>query len=417
VFRRANPPQATAFAALTPDKHISLGMGSKDGTERENPGCRFAAIRIRRPRGDWMKRIVLISAAAGLALAAAAGWYWSSRPDPGTSARAQAPAGQARAAPRIPVETIAARSARITADIRAIGGLRSDETVQIAPEIAGRIAALPFAEGREVKQGEIVVKLDDALARAEIDQATARFELGKASLERAERLAKTGAGTAQGRDEAYAEFETARAALELARVRLAKHSIAAPFSGVIGLRTVSPGAYVAIGAGIVNLEKIDSLKVDFKIPEVFLKDVVVGQTVTVTVDALPGETFQGTIYAINPMLDVNGRALDIRARLPNPDRNLRPGLFARIEIRGRTEQEVVLVPEAALVPRGGENFVFRVDGNKAVETKVRLGERRAGEVAILEGLPADATVVTAGQQRLRDGAVVEPVASANPARS
>ncbi len=173
-----------------------------------------------------MTRIVLISAAAGLALAAAAGWYWSSRPDPGTSARAQAPAGQARTAPRIPVETVTARRARITADIRAVGGLQSDEAVRIAPEIAGRIAALPFEEGREVKQGEVVVKLDDALARAEIDQATARFELARRISSAPSAWPRPAPARRRARDEAYAEFETARAALELSRVRLAKHSIA-----------------------------------------------------------------------------------------------------------------------------------------------------------------------------------------------
>jgi membrane fusion protein (multidrug efflux system) len=298
-----------------------------------------------------------------------------------------------------------------------VGSLQSDESVKIAPEIAGRVAELPFQEGRPVAQGAVIVKLDDSLARAEIDQATARFELAEANLDRASRLAKTGAGTQQGRDEATAEFETARAALELGKVRLSKHTITAPFSGVVGLRAVSPGAFVAIGAVIVNLEKVDTLKVDFKVPEVFLADVANGQVIEVSVDALPGKTFQGTIYAINPMLDVNGRALEIRARLPNPEGVLRPGLFARIVVRGKTEQNVVLVPESALVPRGGENFVYRIAEGKAVETRVRLGERKAGEVAILEGVEPDTVIVVAGQQRLRDGAAVDPVPAGNRARS
>jgi membrane fusion protein (multidrug efflux system) len=117
------------------------------------------------------------------------------------------------------------------------------------------------------------------------------------------------------------------------------------------------------------------------------------------------------------MLDVNGRALEIRARLPNPEGVLRPGLFARILVRGKTEQSVVLVPESALVPRGNENFVYRIAEGKAVETKVRLGERKAGEVAILEGVEPDAVIVTAGHQRLRDGAAVDAVPASNRARS
>jgi len=163
----------------------------------------------------------------------------------------------------------------------------------------------------------------------------------------------------------------------------------------------------------VNLEKIDELKVDFKVPELRLSEIRVGQTVEVS-DALPNRKFAGTIYAIDPLVDANGRALQIRARLANGDRILRPGLFARITIKGRDEQNVVWVPESAINPRGGETFVYRVQDSKAVETKVRLGERKGGNVQI-EGLNADTTVVTAGHQRLRDGAAVEVVTSGSPA--
>ena len=115
----------------------------------------------------------------------------------------------------------------------------------------------------------------------------------------------------------------------------------------------------------MNLEKIDVLKVDFKLPELFLPSVNVGQTVDVIVDALPGRTFAGEIYAIDPQVDVNGRALQLRARLPNADFALRPGLFARVVVKGKQTREVVLVPESAIVPRGGETFVFRIENGKA----------------------------------------------------
>jgi membrane fusion protein (multidrug efflux system) len=134
--------------------------------------------------------------------------------------------------------------------------------------------------------------------------------------------------------------------------------------------------------------------------------------VEVSVDALPNKTFAGTIYAINPMVDVNGRALRIRARLPNADGTLRPGLFARLKVEGPRKENVVVVPESAIVPRGTDSFVYRIDEGTAVEVKVRLGERRAGFVAVVEGLEPNAIVVTAGQQRLRNGARVEVVSSA-----
>ena len=180
---------------------------------------------------------------------------------------------------------------------------------------------------------------------------------------------------------------------------------------MVGTRRVSPGAYLAAGAPIVNLEKIDTLKADFKIPETFLGDVAVGQRIELAVDALPRRTFEGEIYAINPQVDVNGRSLQIRARIANPERVLRPGLFARIRLKGLEERSVVMVPESAIVPRGGETFIYRVENGRVVEQKVRLGERRDGSVEIIDGLDAAAVVVTAGQQRLRDGAEVEVVSA------
>ena len=313
-----------------------------------------------------------------------------------------------------PVEVSDARAEKSTTDVRAVGSLRSDESVQIAPEIAGRIAEIVFKEGEDVKQGDVLVKLDDALARAEVSQANARYAFAKGNYDRVNALAKTGMVTERARDEATSNFQVATAALELARVRLSKHVLTAPFAGVVGLRRASVGAFVTVPTPIVNLEKIDALKVDFKIPEIHLDEVQVGQQVRVAVDALSERSFAGTIYAIDPLVDANGRSLQIRARLSNPERVLRPGLFARIVIKGRTERNVVVVPESAIMPRGGDTFVYRVSDGKAVETKVRLGLRKAGSVEIIEGLAPGATVVVAGHQRLRNGAAVEVITSDGP---
>ena len=309
----------------------------------------------------------------------------------------------------IAVEAAMARGARTTTDIRAIGGLRSDESVQIASEISGRVAEANFLEGGFVNAGDVLAKLDDGLAQAELADAKARYDLAEANNARAKQLSRTGNVTEKAIDEAAANFEISRAALELQKVRLSKHTITAPFAGRVGLRKVSPGDFIAAGTPIVNLEKIDFLKVDFKLPELFLPSISVGQTVDVLVDAIPGKTFTGEIYAIDPQVDVNGRALALRARLPNPDFLLRPGLFARILVKGKQTREVVLAPESAIVPRGGETFVFRIDAGKAIEARVKLGERRGAEVEILEGVPPNTQLVTAGQLKLRNGAPVEIV--------
>jgi membrane fusion protein (multidrug efflux system) len=311
----------------------------------------------------------------------------------------------------IAVEVAKVRAARTSTDIRAIGSLQSDETVQLAPEIAGRVSEIDFVEGTKVKSGDVLVRLDDALAKAEVKDTEARLSFAEANNERARQLSRTGNVTERSRDEAVTNLETARAAVELARTRLDKHLLRAPFDGTAGVRRVSVGAFVAVGTPVVNIEKIDRLKVDFTVPEIYLTAISAGQTVDVTVDAIPGRVFPGTIYAIDPQLDVNGRALKVRAVIDNQDLVLRPGLFARVLIKGAVKRDVVMVPESAILPRAGDHFVFRVEEGTARQVRVKLGERSGGEVEIADGLSAGDTIVTAGQHKLRDGAAVEAVAA------
>lgn len=321
---------------------------------------------------------------------------------------------QRTAQPGIAVEAATAVATTSTEDLRAIGTLQSDESVQMSAEIAGRVTEIALSEGAPVEAGDILIKLDDALAIAEVDDAQARYNLAQGNLGRANSLAKSGNVTERARDEASTNAETARAALELAKVRLSKHVIRAPFSGVAGIRKVSPGAYITAGQAIVNLEKIDTLKIDFKLPELFLAQVKTGQTIEISVDALPDRTFSGTIYAIDPHLDVNGRALNIRAKLENPEFVLRPGLFSRIRVKGQTKRNVLVVPESAIVPRGQDKIIYRIENGQVREAKVTLGSRSNGLVEVLDGLDVDAKVVTAGQQKLKDGSHVEIVTSDAP---
>jgi membrane fusion protein (multidrug efflux system) len=357
-----------------------------------------------------MKRKFLIGLVltSGAALAAAAIYL-----QPASSASPEQPQpAAAPTRPGLPVETAKARPVRSTQEIRTIGSLQSAESVKVAAEVPGRVAEILFREGQPVKANEILVKLDDTLARAELADAEARQKLAEANLARANQLARTGSGTERARDEAIAASGTGRAAVELARAKLDKHTIRAPFAGLAGLRGLSVGAFVSTGTEVANIESIDPIKVDFSVPEILLTDVRVGQSVDIAVDALPGRSFTGTIYAIAPVVDVNGRSLRVRARLPNPDGILRSGLFARIVVKGG-EQEVVMIPESAVTPRGGDFLVFRIENGRAIETKVELGARKAGEVEIRSGLSAGAIVVTAGQQRLRNGSAVAVIASAD----
>lgn len=294
-------------------------------------------------------------------------------------------------------------------DIRAVGTLRANEAVIVSPEIAGRIQSVRFAEGDEVKAGDVLVELDAAILKAELAKAQSDLTLANANHQRALTLARQGTGTLRARDEAVAAHQAAEANVALAQARLEKTTIVAPLSGVVGLRAVSVGAYVTPGDRIVELADIDPIKVDFRVPELVLASLRTGQPIRVTVDAVPGRTFEGEIYAIDPIVDANGRAVRLRARLPNKDRTLFPGLFARVQIVVDRRENSVLIPESAVFARGKERLVYRVVDGRAVQTLIELGQRSPGRVEVVSGLDADATVITAGHQQVRDGARVEIV--------
>jgi membrane fusion protein (multidrug efflux system) len=166
---------------------------------------------------------------------------------------------------------------------------------------------------------------------------------------------------------------------------------------------------VTPGQRLVDLVDVDTLKVDFRVAETDAAQIRVGQAIVIAADAVPNASFDGKIYAIDPIVDVNGRAIRLRATVDNRDRRLSPGFFARIRIVVEQRANAVLVPESAIFPVAGKTLVYRVVDGKAVQTEVVLGLRRPGEVEIRRGLSATDTVVKAGQQRLRDGSVVQVV--------
>jgi membrane fusion protein (multidrug efflux system) len=168
------------------------------------------------------------------------------------------------------------------------------------------------------------------------------------------------------------------------------------------------------GADLVNLESIDPLKVDFRVPEVYLKQIRAGQSLQVSLDAVPGRTYTGRVLAINPLVDAAGRAIVIRAQVNNPDTSLRPGMFARVRLITEDRGDVLVVPEQALVPQGQDQFVFRIVDGKAQRTKVEIGQRGDGKVEVRQGLAAGDLIVVAGQLKLRDGVAVAAVAKAPP---
>ena len=359
------------------------------------------------------------------AVAAGAGYWLGQRPSaPVVAASGQAaPGGGASKAPAsagsggggpgasVPVEVVKVATASLPQSITTVGSLRSDESVTIRPEVAGRIAAINFQEGQRVAKGTVLLRLDPSINEAEVLQARANLKLARSKYERAVDLSKSNFISGQARDEAENNLRVAEAAVALVEARLAKTEIRAPFTGVIGLRSVSIGDYVKEGADIVNLESIDLLKVDFRVPEVYMRQVKAGQPLQVALDAYPGKTFEGRVFAVNPLLDAAGRAVVIRAQVKNADASLRPGMFARVRLITSESADSLVVPEQALVPQGSEQFVYKVIDGRAVRAKVEVGQRRDGKVEMVSGVTAGEVVVISGHQRLRDGV---PVAVKGP---
>jgi membrane fusion protein (multidrug efflux system) len=311
--------------------------------------------------------------------------------------------------PPVRVETAAAAVEAVNDEVSAVGSLQSNETVVIRPEIAGRVTRILFREGQAVAEGDALFQIDAQEYEAQVAQSAAMVKLADLNYTRAKDLREKTLISQQEYDEMYAKLDESRAKLALDKSRLDKTLIRAPFSGTLGVRNVSPGAYVKPGDDLVTLEDINPIKVEFRVPETYARQISVQQAVQVRVDAYPTETFSGEVYAIDTRMDTQTRTMLLRGRIPNSRRNLKPGMFARVALILATRSDALVVPEQAIVPMGNDAFVFRVVDGKAAQTRVQTGRRMGGKVEIRTGLQKGDIVVTAGQIKVRDGAAVAPV--------
>jgi len=352
-----------------------------------------------------MKRLILSLAA--VAVLCAAGFYWKFF---SSASSAPKPAASAKGGLAIPVKVGVVRSGTISEEISAVGSLLANESVMIRPERDGRITAIHFTEGQLVRKGEKLVSLDTAEIEAQLAAVTSEMNLNRSRLNRAEELHEKKFISAQALDDAREAMNQSTARHAEVKARLEKSAVIAPFEGVAGLRQVSPGAYAKAGQDVARLEGIGTLKLDFRVPELYLGRIRPRQEVQVRLDAFTGEAFRGEIYAIEPSVDEQTRTVLLRARVPNPGARLKPGMFARVILVLETRENALIVPEQALVPQGADRFVFRLADGKAMMTKIELGLRRPGEVEIRGGLTAGDTIIVDGQLRLRDGSPVSVLA-------
>lgn len=346
-----------------------------------------------------------------LTLASGAVWLTIGRPG-GNLAEPPASAAKAPEAPPSPVRVTTAWTERVDDEITAVGTLAADEMVVIRPELPGRIQEIRFTEGAAVKAGDILFLFNTDESRATLAQAEAQQLLDQQNFNRVQEMRAKNLTSAQQYDEVLAKLKYSSATAERERVRLGKLTIRAPFNGVVGLRQVSVGDYVKEGEALVNLEALNPVKLDFKVPEKFAASIRPGLALAATVEAFPNQDFAGTVYAIDPRLDEATRTLRIRARIANDRLLLRPGMFTRVRLGLSGKRNAVFVPEEAILLKGSNALVFRIRDGKASMTTVTTGVRRRGTIEIVAGLTAGESVVTDGQTKLRDDSRVSIVDSA-----
>jgi membrane fusion protein, multidrug efflux system len=313
--------------------------------------------------------------------------------------------------PPMPVEVTQVKIDTVTEEVSAIGTLKPDESVVIKSEVAGRIQAIEFVEGQKVEGGAPLVLLDASEYKALLEQNNATLVLNKQSYDRIKDLFSKQLTSRQALDEAKSKLDESKARLAVDKVRLDKMTIKAPFSGILGLREISQGAYIIPNQPLVRLDKLDTIKLDFRVSEVYLSKINLGQIVTVTLDSFPAKEFTGKVYAMDLAVEEESRTLLLRAKLPNPNLELQGGLFARVKLVLSQRENALLIPEQAIVPQGGDSFVFKIQEDKAILTKIKLGQRRTGDVEVIEGLSASDVVVTAGQMKLRPNATITILSS------
>lgn len=365
-----------------------------------------------------MKTLHTVVALVGISLASGAAW-WYQRQGAGAGGMAGGPpvgasgvpaGGTAVAGGPVTVEVGKAESLTIDDDAQGVGALRSRQGVTLRPEVSGRISRLGFTDGQRVRRGQLLVQLDDTLQQAQLQQAEAQASIARTNLQRNRELLGANFVSASVVDQSAAALQVAEAQVSLARAQLARMRIEAPFDGVAGIRVVNVGDYVKDGADLVNVEDLSSVLLDFRLAERYVSRLRNGQPVEASLDALPGRVFKGQVDAVDSLLDANGRSLLVRARLPNAGGELRSGMFARTRIVFATRSNAIVVPEEALVPQAGKQYLVKVvdgpRGRQSQRIEARIGMRLPGKVEILEGLKAGDLVVTAGQARLMRGDAV-----------
>jgi membrane fusion protein (multidrug efflux system) len=311
--------------------------------------------------------------------------------------------------PPMPVEVATAFSDTVADAIRATGEIEAVQSIDVQPEITGRLTAILAREGREVAAGAPLFKVDDAELKAEVARLEAERDLALQALNRTRDLIAQNASSEADLEQAEANARSAAARLELQQVRLERTVVRAPFAGLVGQRYVSVGDYVTTSTRLTTLQTVDPQRAVFRVPERYAERLRTGQEVTFSVAAVPDRQFVGQVDFIDPIVELPARTITVKARVSNRDRVLKPGMFIEVRLVTEVRPDAVVVPEDAILPLQGADYVWVISDDQASRRQVTLGVRVPGFVEILQGLETDEVVVVGGLERLVEGAPVSPI--------
>jgi membrane fusion protein (multidrug efflux system) len=300
--------------------------------------------------------------------------------------------------------------------LKAVGTLKAQKGTDIAPQLAGVVAEIPFQSDSDVKQGDLLIRLDNSDDVANLNSLKASADLARINYDRSKELVRTHAVSQAQLDTATANLKSAQAQVAAQQALVDKKEIRAPFDGHVGIRLVDLGQYLTAGQKVTTLQSLDPIYVDFTLPQQNVRLAAIGQQVSLETDAFPGMKFSGKIIALDPKLDAQTRNVAVRAELSNPDHKLLPGMFASVEITLGEPQKRLTLPQTAITYNPYGDTVFLIlkgkpgeDGKESLSAQqkfVKLGETRGDQVEIVSGLNEGQTVVTSGQLKLKNGTPV-----------
>lgn len=307
--------------------------------------------------------------------------------------------------PQISVKYRIIHPEKISEKVVTIGTIISNEEVEIRSEISGKITKIYFKEGDKVKQGELLLKINDDELQARLHSAQSRQKLAEQQEERQRQLVEKNLVSQVDYDKYVNELDVIKAEVQLLRAQLDKTEIRTPFDGIIGLRYVSEGSYLSPTTLITTFQDINTVKIDFTFPEKYSREIKSGNKITFNVQGT-SRKFTGTVYAISPKVDPNTRTLRVRAICPNHDGYLLPGRFANVEVLLK-EKEALAVPSYAVIPEMKKHKIFIYSYGKAEERTIEIGTRTEEHVEVVNGLKSGDTLITSGILQLRSGMTVK----------